>query len=432
VGRYYYLAPWRLVTDDDGATYYAPPEGTIGLVDLRPPEDGSGSGYGFFATAEPLTDSDYTPFGDAAGTRLDALAMDASARSLWASMLGITETIPPGSLLDVLWWTLTTLADPTGEVRARPILPTHRGVLELHLGGHSLVRSRRFGGLDDPAWPVVREQVRASVRQIRLRALRDPHARRDDRGRPVIHRQYLEAMRRKLRLRGEQWRELRAPGLDEDEGPILPTTTITDDFDRANAEALGTSAEGWSWTEVIGDLDIFNNQAIYLNQADSAARAELDLSSDDHYAQVSVTASGGGSTNREVMTRFSSDASPDHDYYRFITRSTSSNTHRLFKVVNGTSTQIGATVDEEAPSMPFTLRGESDGSSHALKIGGVTKITQTDTAITGHLRTGFGASTSPTAAFDNFEAGDLVVPAEAPVSAGSARLLILLNGRRRR
>src|SRR5512133_3025403 len=98
--RYYYLGPWQetvepgrtvvfngqVLTSSD-ITVLTPPDGTVGLVDLRPPR-GQG-GYGFFATDRPLG-SDYEPFGDGIN-RLEDVTLAAQRRTKWASMLGMSN-----------------------------------------------------------------------------------------------------------------------------------------------------------------------------------------------------------------------------------------------------------------------------------------------------------------------------------------------------
>ena len=126
--RYYYLGPWQQYTDDGGAAYWGAPAGTVGLVDLRPLSPVQT--FGFFATAEPLNDSNYEPFGDASGTRLNALTMTPQQRAKWSSMLGINGDNWSGNrLLDVLVDTLTVHADPDGEERAKPLTPLPSGEL---------------------------------------------------------------------------------------------------------------------------------------------------------------------------------------------------------------------------------------------------------------------------------------------------------------
>ena len=186
---------------------------------------------------------------------------------------------------------------------------------------------------------------------------------------------------------------------------------ITDDFARADADALGTAAGGWSWTETSGDADISSGTVICGGADDTAAdaRAETDLSGAPQYAQVDVITLSTGSSAAaiSVIVQFSASA---RDYYTFYVRGDTSN-YRLFRSDAGTYTQIGTTLTEAIPARPFTARIEIDGSGNITgKIDGTTKRTGTDTThaanrrtgILVNKRTGLGSS-----AVDNFEAGDV-------------------------
>lgn len=77
-----YLGPWELSDDAEGKRWH-PPEGTLGLVDLRPlaPTEC----FGFFATEKELG-SDYLFL----GSQLDEPVKEDLAGK-WASTLGISQ-----------------------------------------------------------------------------------------------------------------------------------------------------------------------------------------------------------------------------------------------------------------------------------------------------------------------------------------------------
>src|SRR5207253_2934705 len=90
-----------------------------------------------------------------------------------------------------------------------------------------------------------------------------------------------------------------------------PETTITDDFNRADGTTIGNQL---TWTEVAGTWDTVSNQVQMTGPAsDSAtysARAESDLSSADHYAQLVYVNAGTVTTQAHLgpAARFSPSA----------------------------------------------------------------------------------------------------------------------------
>lgn len=193
-------------------------------------------------------------------------------------------------------------------------------------------------------------------------------------------------------------------------------TTINESFNTSDGDTLGPDL---TWTEVDGDWDIVSNAAELISNYGSTsrcARAEHDLASADHYAQVSVVQSNGGS-HCGVCVRFAAAA---ETYYAGVWDGTTfTGTYTIFKVVAGTRSTL-ATLSEAATT-PFTIRleVEDDGSGNAdltLYKNGVSKVTHTDSSspITGNTRCGIygydptGSGTS-SPRIDSFEAGDLGV-----------------------
>lgn len=125
--------------------------------------------------------------------------------------------------------------------------------------------------------------------------------------------------------------------------------TITDNFTRADADALGSSSEGWSWTEVSGDADIVSNEAKGFSTGHH--RAESDLGSATHYA--SMTPTGGGNGYGPIV-RF--DASANSGYV--VVYDTSQT--RLFKCLSGSLSFLGTF------------------STNYGSVGGVLKLTASD------------------------------------------------------
>jgi hypothetical protein len=402
MARYYYLGPWQVVTEKGQSvvfngqtltspdrTVLTPPEGTVGLVDLRPPH-GQG-GYGFFATDRPL-DSNYEPFGDGIN-RLEDVHLAAQQRNRWAWMLGVAS-LTGTTLMDVLWATLTVQADPTGQARALPIMPTHRGMLELHLSGHSLLRAQRMTR-EHPAFATV------------CRALQGSYGKINGNGKGAkTAAKWLEVQRRKLGLSAEQAMDLLIPPGLVKQPPGKPTTTIQDDFARDDDfSGLGASAERWAWSEQTG-FALYGQTALFLSGA-AIARAEVDLSSDDHYSQVDIVAM----PSIGVIVRATTENvySGTNSYYSYIAGTSPTNPTRLYKTVNNSTLAIdgGGGVGGAPIDAGKSLRLQCDGSTLTGYVNGVQSIQITDTAVTGNLRCGLRGVVGMSQV-DNFLAEDLI------------------------
>lgn len=175
--------------------------------------------------------------------------------------------------------------------------------------------------------------------------------------------------------------------------------TIADDFNRADADGLGTAtvggvSQGWSWTEVAGDIDIVSNEARGgSNGVNHTARAESDLGSADHYAEVDVVAFSDGTG---PCVRFS--GSVQTCYVAIYDGNV-----RIFKIQTGSFTQVGATYSSLAAG---TYRLSVSGTTLDLLLNGVSQGTRTDSDIASNTRTGI-RSAHTNDRLDNFAAGDL-------------------------
>lgn len=326
---------------------------------------------------------------------------------------------PAGDTLgDWLFSVLTRGADPLQCAGPGILEPTHTGSIEIRSGALALYAEF---AKDDPYWTKLRSALRSRLSTERLLALQgqfvNPVTGRIDfryhlRIADALLEKYAGAHPdAKMRL----WSELKPAAWERDEEPLPHCTTITDGFNRANQNNLGTSSEGWSWSELgTGRLDIVSLAAKHAFQgSQSVNRADSDLSSADHYAQWSQTIRGGGSTTGGgPMVR--KDSSSTLTYYHMRLMGSGSDNVELYKVVAGTFTQLGSDTSV-AVSLPDPLRLTCSGSSIKATYDGVDKITQTDTAIASGTRCGIRSqeSSASFASFDDFEAGD-VTPSGGP------------------
>lgn len=173
--------------------------------------------------------------------------------------------------------------------------------------------------------------------------------------------------------------------------------TIADDFVRADSTSLGASSEGWSWLEIPGDgWYIESNMAVRRQEGstDPSARAEINLGTADHYAELNVNTLTGTSnlTNQAVAgIRFNPAA---HTHYACMLSLENPGTgefhDQIRKVVDGTATMLADTIWTGTLPWSGTVRGECEGSTIRMLRDGVERQSITDTSITGHVRTGLG------------------------------------------
>lgn len=408
----YYIGPWvwvEPVFDSDtleqiGGGYWRAPLGTVGLIDLRGLPDQSLFGmlgdkpYGFFAVFGTLP-SEYSLLGSG---DLREITSTAAMKSAWNSLHGYS---PEGDTLnDLLFDHITSGSDPTYQGPTPPLMPTASGILEVSLGGHSLIKSERFRYGTHPHTNKVQAVLHRNYRNMRAEVeagrMIDGHERR-----------VLDFWLDKYRLDKidpASWKRLVSPELRAGHsGPLPHRTTITESFNKADSDILGPDL---TWTELIGDLDVVSNEAQTTDANSFVVRADSNLSGDDHYAQASMTnsCSGSGTSSCQAVAR--KDSSATETFYVAIAN-WEQNTLQLFKAISGTFTQLGSNVSQTLTDGVYeTIRTECDGSTIKHVFNSVDKITETDTAITGNLRTGLRGKNNKAgchAAFDDFEAADL-------------------------
>src|SRR3990172_5565852 len=130
------------------------------------------------------------------------------------------------------------------------------------------------------------------------------------------------------------------------------------------------------------------------------------LSSDDHYAQVDITATIAGSNDKLVGPVIRKDNTATLTFYYGRLNDTL-DIVQLYKFIAGVATQLGSNV-AVTPSLPNPIKLRATSSDQViLTYDGVDKITASpETSITGNLYTGVRAY--GTVSVDNFEAGDIV------------------------
>lgn len=399
----YWLGPWVWgpLYPGGNSNGWKQPAGAVACLDLRSEAQCAGtvtpSGFGLFVTPN-ATDlgADYENLGT------DPLATwTQQALNRWQSVLSLPATIAANNLREVVWETLTIQSDPTGVDRARPLVPTAGTPdYELWLAG-VLVKRKRFDLSDPEATPLI-DQLKRIYRKLRQDSL-------DGISLPDHYRKVLGHWVRKYRINYRNFQPADLP----DEPDVEPTTTITDDFNRADGTTIGNQL---TWTEYADYKTASNRVKLNADNYNFGARADSDLSSTDHYSQVNGynfgDIGGGWETQSGCMTRCGSASS--NGYIAHMNKYAGYQC-QFSKVVSGTYTDI--TNVSDSPASGDTLKMSANGSLNVVARNGTTKITQTDTSITTGTRCGiwvYSYAAGLAAEVDNFEAADLAAAAKAP------------------
>ena len=405
---YYYLGPWRWVEDDPafGGPYWAPPRPAFGGIDLSPIRPDIQE-HGLFVFPEhPADAGGYLYLGAAEpGARAD-VELSRAARDHWRDRF-LLDGLEGKTLREVLWETLTFRAEARGLNRAKPVIPRRNGVLELHLPLHPRIHARMFRGRADPAWPAIRDVLRADYRRIRNHSTgkNAPAGGRD------IHRRVLGEWQRKYHVTDH--REFIPDDLP-DEVPLEPHTSHQDDFNRAN-ESLDASP--W-WTEVRSEwaVDTYRAYQSAGTTLPPHARYEADLSTDDQYVELDTVAYHSGRAKGTSNARVSAT---EHKCYACLCENNGGATDKMYQARrdNGWGTEL-ARIEVPSYSLPYTTRTQMDGSTLEGYINGDLQNAVTDTVHTGFLRSGMEARGDGNAVeLDNFFASDIRQP---PIELGGS------------
>lgn len=189
-------------------------------------------------------------------------------------------------------------------------------------------------------------------------------------------------------------------------------TTITDDFNRADGD-IGSSSEGWSWTQVRGDLNIASNVVQPISASHNEGRAEFDLQTDNMFAQATVPS--GTFFDLAVAVRWDSTAST---YYSVAMRENQNDI-----VVNFMNAGVNVPLTSVAvPNVAAgdTIRVEVFDDLISAIYNGVKVASFTDRRISrGNRRAGFNMFNS-NGRVENFSAGDLLASPTYIVDVGRA------------
>ncbi len=380
----YYLARWELDTDAAGGYWRAPASGCVGLVDLRPlPAQGTlltVDGYGFFAYPNTV-DPALMPGQIDLGNNLDKAIEN---KDKVENAFGVTLT--GKTITDVLWEVLTTKSDPKGLTGPKPIIPGVRRNLELHLGGHSIIRAEDFDLATAPHRLQVIEVMQDAYREAKQEASKYTDTRKD------THLRMLSVFADKYR---EDYKTF-IPNDLPDEGTKEPRTSFGDSFNRAdntdlNAVNTGKTKDGgagtWQWNEVQGDVEVQSNAFFNVATAVAYARADDDLAGADHFCEGDTSIVSIQDNQWGPCARFASAANTSYMFMRNTANPLSTSIIILRKTITGSRTSIGTSKTQTAAAgEKITTR--IDGSTLSGEHDDVELDSITDTAIAGGTRGG--------------------------------------------
>jgi len=408
-----YLSNWEWHTELDGGSYWRCPGGDCtGVLDLRalPQMSKAGGvpeGYGVFSYEGERTIPGAVLIGkdeevevtDEEGTRIEQVSainhkFTAIEKAEIELLFGaITAETPQ----DFLWEMLTTKSDPTGQTAPKPLRGKLGEEIVLYFAGN----------------PIKAERFDEAHRQRTIAVFQADYERNKNNGAPLETLQKMTGgMMQDLygRKTNGLAREI-IPSPHKDDGWKEPKTTLIDTFEDTDNTSLdahtntGGGDEVFTWAEVDGSWNINNDGASStaessFNQVDFA-RAEADLSSDNHYAQVDIVALADFQ-QAGVIARFSSSAST---FYVARVDNENSNSFEILKSIAGTETQL-ADLDNQYPLTASTVKLEAQNCALSLFWGGVLKVSVQDCSISGNLRTGIDQF-NVQALLDDFKAEDL-------------------------
>ena len=354
------------------------------------------------------------------------LTSDKRMIETWESVTGYR---PAGDrLVDLAWDHMTGGADPMGDDGPYPLRPSRQGFLRLVFAGHSEVKRQAFT-VAHPHWQKVRDAYKRILGNARERSLKgefknplpDAAGKRHQVDRE-FHLGMAKAALEVLAASGVSDFDAICPnGWGKNEKPKPHGTTVTDNFNRSNQNALGSSSEGWGWSEAsAGAWDIVSNQAACDTQnAVLYARCGTSLSGDGHYSQVVAATLTPFSTNSAILAAVARiGASMVNNHSRFqvdaIAASPAANTRKV--VAGSTSTISGPTsvTVSGLPKLVYHRYDESD--AYSSQWAGSEVHSGTDTSHQGATDVGMLAfeGVSSTVIADDFEAGDYAVATGHP------------------
>jgi hypothetical protein len=308
--------------------------------------------------------------------------------------LGLAQQPSGATLIDLIYDCLGPLSVPDGSTGVRPLMPTSADDLEIHLSGHSLVKSLKFTPAQllaaNPTGHAnkIRDVIRTNLdiaddagklpEALGHWLMRCGYSRAEIKaGAPGKKAEFERLCSTKVRVK--------YPNLK----PKEPKTQVVETW-PTNGDITSSQDHSWArpssvaWANPSGTIVASSGTAKEGQSGYGShkfARCESAVSSEDHWTQGNVTCDIAyliGTACRMAGTNTETAYNGEWWY---------NDSLRLKKWVNGTPTQLASTAKTGGlSSVLFKTRG--NGSTISVEVAGHDTISVTDPAITGNLKGG--------------------------------------------
>ncbi len=319
--------------------YWRMPDGTLGGVDRRPYDAQARRGgppEGFaLVSLDPAADipSRSLKLADSLDERMSATTqIDMAAR------LGVAaDDLDTATALDAIWREHTELADPTGKIREKPLVPGPDGYIELHLGG--LARREKFVWGVHPATAVIKSLIELDFAELKAADIANG---KDH------YKRVLDAYATKYKVDSKEI----IPGQD-----TLPAaTTITDNFNRANETPL--NGVDYTATDDTFNVNLSSNACVDAGTSNATAVQLNALAGNDGYCEIVMSAIG--SVIAGALFRHA--ASPTMSCYSAFFRVIGGQ-WEIWKRTGGTDAQLGGDLSSAGATAGDNVRIEAVGTT---------------------------------------------------------------------
>lgn len=301
------------------------------------------------------------------------------------------------AMMDYMEDLYTKKSDPSGLTGPKPIMPTSDMKLEYWVNGK--VRRKDFS-IQDQHFSKVIQIEQENYKSVKLSSKGN------------FNNKYLGGLGIKYGISNPE--DYFIPNDLPKEKPINPSTTLDENFNTSDGPVLGPN---YVWTQINNpNFTIVSNQVQVLVGAGSVwARCESDLSSVDHYSQVTLSnyTETGNNLRAGCFTRLNTNSTTISNTVTYTVEATwgpgPGEQLQIRKIVNGTTTGLAS------PSVTISagdvVKSSVSGSTVKSFQNGVQVSSVTDTSVSGGTRCaiyGFNQTggTQSNLAMDNWEASD--------------------------
>ena len=437
----YYVAAWELntiiypIVDPEtdvemSEQMWQAPAGSVGALDIGRTDKSAGIAPGGVCFCWLPAGSPAPAAGQYYGDDINGTLNNGQKNQICGALDLPNGSIQADSVVDILWEVLTVHADVAGLVRAKPLVPTVEGDLELRLQGHSPVKVEPFQWGAHSHTAKLRELLQREWSQIKARQAvwpdRLPQA---DLGRS------LDWQREKYARMGlTDYRELLPPQFRDVDVPIPHQTTIADGFEGSSGDpdldswtGDGGGVTSWTNLEVPNSVQVRDSDGHARNYKNAGSvplyQANPTLSGTDHYSEANTTIAGSES-GQTAGTLARLDGTDSDDYYQTRFNPAANAIYLMYRSGGGTVTEITNVTPTTTAADGLLIRLECNGSSIKVIYDGNTDIDTTDTNVTSGNYTGIYGNTNSSVRdpdWDNYEAGDLGAGDTSDVEGLAAR-----------